>query len=55
MVRFLRGAAMSCFVDACPSQAVTGEIDPLRGLPPFRRPCADGSADNQDKRLKDAE
>src|ERR1700730_3692315 len=42
VVRFLRGAAMSCFVDACPSQAVTGEIDPLRGLRPARLVLASG-------------
>ena len=33
---------MSCFVDACPSQAVTGEIDPLRGLRPARLVLASG-------------
>jgi hypothetical protein len=28
VVRFLRGGR--CFVDECTSQAVTGEVDPLR-------------------------
>jgi hypothetical protein len=48
VVRFLRGAPLRryplfrCFVDACASQAVTGEIDPPRGLRPARLVLASG-------------